>query len=363
MPGLDSGSLMPPGKPRTPQDKVTAANKPTPAGAAASSLSHSSAGGGGKSTGTNAGASGGKSGGKDSGPGSKPPTLHLYNLLSRMPGPRNFAVRIFMFSFIGTQLPLFALLLYVLMNVELTAEVLTTFSIVLIAALLGSASTVVALMAYAEPVGAISRAMQNYSEEGYEPDLPEGYSDEIGELMANTQGALKKLHTMIHSMHELTIRDELTGLYNRRFFVEQAEQLLSRANRYGEPLTLIFVDMDNFKQVNDQFSHLVGDQTLRQVATLMSDTARGSDLTARLGGDEFVIVFPNTPLIRAIHLCERLRASIEKYDWSPLLQGMVPTMSIGVAEAQKEDTVDALIDRADANLHKAKKEGRNQVIE
>jgi diguanylate cyclase (GGDEF)-like protein len=233
----------------------------------------------------------------------------------------------------------------------------------LIAALLGSASTVIALIAYAEPVSAISKAMQSYTSENFEPDLPEGYNDEIGELMANTQGALKKLHSMIHSMHELSIRDELTGLYNRRFFVEQAEQLLSRAHRYGEPLTLIFIDMDNFKQVNDQFSHLVGDQTLRQVADLMSDTARGSDLTARLGGDEFVIVFPNTPLSRAKNLCERLRTNVEKFDWAPLLQGMVPTMSIGVAEAQKGDTVEQLIDRADANLHKAKKEGRNQVIE
>lgn len=296
--------------------------------------------------------------------GEEGPSLRLYNLLAKLPGPRNFAVRIFMFSFVGTQLPLFALLLYVLMNVELTAEVLTTFSIVLIAALLGSVSTVIALLAYAEPVGVISRAMQNYSVANFEPNLPENYNDEIGELMANTQGALKKLHSMIHSMHELSIRDELTGLYNRRFFVEQAEQLLLRANRYGEPLTLIFIDMDNFKQVNDHFSHTIGDQTLQKVAELMSDTARGSDLTARLGGDEFVVVFPNTPLSRAMHLCERLRAQMQNHDWTPLLGNvMVPTMSIGVAEAQKDDTVDMLLDRADANLHKAKQEGRNQIIE
>jgi diguanylate cyclase (GGDEF)-like protein len=296
--------------------------------------------------------------------GEKGPSLRLYNLLAKLPGPRNFAVRIFMFSFVGTQLPLFALLLYVLVNVELTAEMLTTFSIVLIAALLGSVSTVIALLAYAEPVGAISRAMQNYSTGDYEPNLPENYNDEIGELMANTQGALKKLHSMIHSMHELSIRDELTGLYNRRFFVEQADQLLSRAHRYGEPLTLIFIDLDNFKEVNDKFSHTIGDQTLLQIAELMSETARGSDLTARLGGDEFVVVFPNTPINRAKHLCERLRAKLENHDWTPLLgNSLVPTMSIGVAEAQKGDTVEMLLDRADANLHRAKEDGRNLIIE
>lgn len=331
MQGIDSGSVMPSGKPGAPPGGAAGSTKPVAPNPV---------------------------------PGDrKPASLRIYNIISRLPGPKNFAVRIFMFSFIGTQVPLFALLLYVLMNVELTAEVLTTFSIVLITGLLGSATTVIALIAYAEPVGAISRAMQNYTEANFEPNLPEGHNDEIGELMANTQGALKKLHSMIHSMHELSIRDELTGLYNRRFFVEQAEQLLSRASRYSEPLTLIFIDMDHFKQVNDQFSHLIGDETLRQVANLMSDTARGSDLTARLGGDEFVIVFPNTPLSRAMHLCERLRNNIAKYNWSPLLQNMVPTVSIGVAEALKDDTVEILIDRADANLHKAKKEGRNQVIE
>lgn len=287
--------------------------------------------------------------------------LPLYNLISRMPGPRSFAVRIFMLSFIGTQLPMFILLLYVVMNVELNAEILTTVSIVLITALLGSASTVVALIAYAEPVNAISRAVHNFAYSDHLPDLPETYKDEIGELMANTQGALKKLHSMLHNMHELSIRDELTGLYNRRFFSEQAEMLLIRAMRYEEPLTLIFVDIDNFKNINDQFSHQVGDHALRQISTILSDTARGSDLTARLGGDEFVILLPNTPMLRARQISERLRNSMERFDWETLLPGKTITVSIGMAEAQDFDTIEKLMDRADKNLFKAKKGGRNQI--
>lgn len=294
-------------------------------------------------------------------PERKATKLPLYNLVSKMPGPKNFAVRIFMFSFIGTQLPMFALLLYVVMNVEMTAEILTTVSIVLITALLGSASTVVALLAYSEPVGAISKAMQNFSSHDYVPDLPDGYNDEIGELMANTQGALKKLHSMLHNMHELSIRDELTGLYNRRFFSEQADQLMIRASRYEEPLTLIFIDIDNFKTVNDKFSHQIGDNALRQIANIMSDTARGSDLTARLGGDEFVIVFPNTPLTKARQLCERLRQNLEKHDWTVLLPGLPITVSIGMAEAVENDSLERLMDRADQNMHKAKASGRNQI--
>jgi diguanylate cyclase (GGDEF)-like protein len=287
--------------------------------------------------------------------------LPLYNLVSRMPGPRSFPVRIFMLSFIGTQLPMFILLLYVVMNVEMNAEILTTVSIVLITSLLGSASTIIALVAYAEPVNAIGKAVHNFAYSDSAPDLPENYKDEIGELMANTQGALKKLHSMLHNMHELSIRDELTGLYNRRFFSEQADMLLIRSMRYEEPLTLIFIDIDDFKAINDEHSHQVGDHALRQIATILSDTARGSDLTARLGGDEFVLVLPNTPLIRARQICERLRSNLEKHDWSSLLPGTIVSASIGMAEAQEYDTLEKLMDRADANLFRAKKSGRNQI--
>jgi diguanylate cyclase (GGDEF)-like protein len=299
-----------------------------------------------------------------SGSGSEPhspPKLPLYNLVSRLPGPRSFAVRIFLLSFISTQLPMFLLLLYVVLNVELNAEILTTVSIVLITALLGSASTVLALIAYAEPVNAISKAVHNFAYADRVPDLPDTYNDEIGELMANTQGALKKLHSMLHNMHELSIRDELTGLYNRRFFSEQAELLLIRAMRYEEPLTLIFIDIDDFKSINDRYSHQVGDSALRQIATIMTDTARGSDLTARLGGDEFVIMLPNTPLERAHQISERLRTAMENHDWSALIPGAVITISIGMAAAQEYDTIEKLMDRADSNLFRAKKGGRNQI--
>ena len=288
--------------------------------------------------------------------------LPFYNLASKLPGPKNTAVRIFMLSFLGTQLPMFALLLYIIMNVELTPEALTTFSIVLITALVGTASTIVALVAYAEPVNAISKAMHDFTVHDHLPNLPEKYGDEIGELMANTQSALKRLHNMMHNMHELSIRDELTGLYNRRFFNEQSEQLLARATRYGEPFTLIFIDINNFKQINERYSQQAGDHALRKIANLMSDTARGTDLTARIGGDKFVILFPNTPIEKASLQVERLEQNIRKYDWSALFQDFVPTLSAGMAQAMEADTVETLMDRADANLRKAKQEEHRQIV-
>jgi diguanylate cyclase (GGDEF)-like protein len=166
---------------------------------------------------------------------------------------------------------------------------------------------------------------------------------------------------MLHNMHEMSIRDELTGLYNRRFFTEQADLLLIRAARYEEPIALVYIDIDHFKDVNDKFSHQVGDHALRQMGTLLSDSARGSDLTARIGGDEFIIMFPNTNAAKARLLGERLRQNLSGHDWSALLPGQRITVSMGVAEAAPGDTLDQLLARADQNLYKAKDGGRDQI--
>lgn len=243
--------------------------------------------------------------------------MPLYDLISRLPGPRNFALKIFLFSFITTQLPMFLLLLYVALNVEMTTEMIATISFVLIAAILGCVST--------------------------------------------TQGALKKLHSMLHNMHELSIRDELTGLYNRRFFSDQADMLVIRAIRYEEPLALVYIDVDDFKAVNDRFTHLVGDHALRQLASILTSTARGSDLIARLGGDEFVWILPNTTATRARQICDRLQTNLQEHDWTSLLEDLPLTVSIGIAEVEDLDTLEKLMGRADSNLFKAKKSGRGQA--
>lgn len=176
--------------------------------------------------------------------------------------------------------------------------------------------------------------------------------------MNNTQGALKKLHSMLHNMHEMSIRDELTGLYNRRFFSEQADLLLIRATRYEEPLSVVYVDIGHFKDVNDKFSHQFGDHALRQIGNILSDSARGSDLTARIGGDEFVTVFPNTPVAKARQLGERLLHNLASHDWEALLPGQKITASVGVAEAVSGDTLDQLLARADQFLYNSKRGAR-----
>jgi diguanylate cyclase (GGDEF)-like protein len=158
--------------------------------------------------------------------------------------------------------------------------------------------------------------------------------------------------------------DALTGLCNRRAFYEQGETLLRQARRYGKPLSLIMLDLDHFKSVNDSLGHAAGDATLQAVAQAIQETPRETDVAGRLGGEEFALLLPETSLADASRLAERLRARIaDKLRVSHDSTEIRITASFGVAEFDTTtETLDVLIARADALLYRAKESGRNRVI-
>ena len=157
--------------------------------------------------------------------------------------------------------------------------------------------------------------------------------------------------------------DYLTGIYNRRHFMERAEQELSRAHRYGKPLSMLMLDIDHFKQINDRHGHKVGDTVLKAVADLSQATFRDVDIVGRLGGEEFAALLPETDQPAALEAAERLRATIANARIP--LPGAPPvsfSVSIGVSSMDSpEDNIDALLQRADKALYKAKDSGRNRV--
>lgn len=118
--------------------------------------------------------------------------------------------------------------------------------------------------------------------------------------------------SLYQKMEELTVTDDLTNLFNIRYLRRAIETEIDRSNRYGSPLTVIFMDMDNFKRVNDQYGHLTGSKLLVEVAQLLINSLRTVDIVARYGGDEFVIVLPQTPPKAGFHVAERLRATLEQ---------------------------------------------------
>jgi diguanylate cyclase (GGDEF)-like protein len=170
---------------------------------------------------------------------------------------------------------------------------------------------------------------------------------------------IKDLHVRLR---EQTIRDPLTGLYNRRYLDETLERELARAKRDGYPVSLTMIDLDHFKRVNDTYGHKAGDQVLRDLGELLQAQARDGDIPCRFGGEEFVLVLPQMPLDVARQRAEQWRASLAGHatHHGDLTIGV--TMSIGLAAyPDHAANADALIDAADRAMYKAKAAGRNRL--
>lgn len=167
---------------------------------------------------------------------------------------------------------------------------------------------------------------------------------------------------LIAKIKDISIKDSLTGLYNRRYFDEILQHEYLRAKRYYFPLSLIMVDIDYFKSINDTFGHLIGDKVLKELAGLIKGSVRQVDIVARFGGEEFAIILLNTPLEEAASMAERLRSIVQKHEIELNGHRVNITVSAGISSLKKETTSkDELVEQADKALLKAKAKGRNKV--
>jgi diguanylate cyclase (GGDEF)-like protein len=165
------------------------------------------------------------------------------------------------------------------------------------------------------------------------------------------------------TIYTLTIQDGLTGVNNKRYFLEYLEREMGRCHRYGRPLTLMMFDIDFFKKINDVHGHLAGDYVLRELSQTIKRMVRKEQCFARYGGEEFALVVPEDGLEKAGIFAEKIRQTIEKKQFVFENQDIPVTLSLGVAD-MTPDMVEPLqfIKVADANLYKAKKTGRNRVV-
>ena len=162
-------------------------------------------------------------------------------------------------------------------------------------------------------------------------------------------------------LRELSIRDGLTKLYNRRYLDQVSSPLFLRAKETQQPFAIAIADIDGFKQINDQFSHPLGDDVLSVVAKIMQSQAQPADVVARYGGEEFVLLMPETTLAKAAQRCELVRAAIEEHDWHSVNPKLRVTLSIGIASDEQRADYDEQFDEADVCLRRAKKLGKNRV--
>jgi diguanylate cyclase len=180
-----------------------------------------------------------------------------------------------------------------------------------------------------------------------------------------SRAEISNLQQSLEAIRAESLTDPLTGLGNRKFFDRSFDTAVHAALADGEPLSLLIFDIDHFKSFNDSYGHLTGDQVLRLVAQSLKQTIKGKDITARYGGEEFAVVLPNTALRQALTVADHIRRAVMSKELKKRSTGEIlgrVTISVGVSMLKPDDTTDSLIERADACLYVAKRNGRNRVI-
>ena len=187
-------------------------------------------------------------------------------------------------------------------------------------------------------------------------------SGEVAGLRTALTRRTRELEDTLERLHEIAMRDDLTGLYNRRQLMEYLGRQKALADRDALGFTLCYVDLDHFKRVNDRFGHTRGDEVLKEFAEIAMKVVREEDFVARIGGEEFVMVLINASLKDAEMVANRLRQQTQAMTIDPSDLKFSVTASVGIAMYGAGEEIEQLLDRADAAMYLAKNQGRNRVI-
>ena len=193
-------------------------------------------------------------------------------------------------------------------------------------------------------------------------DIPEDVKRDIRKGIAEREEIENTLRESEKRYRELCIVDDLTQLYNSRHFYHQLKTEVDRSNRYGQPLTLLLLDLDNFKAFNDAYGHVEGDEVLSRLGRVVKRCLRDIDSAYRYGGEEFTILLPMTISERGVLIAERIQAELKKETFSPVLgQNVSVTLSIGVEQYRPRENIKAFVHRVDQLMYQAKKNGKDRV--
>lgn len=192
---------------------------------------------------------------------------------------------------------------------------------------------------------------------------------EIAERTEQLRLALEEASTLKARYRELSIIDDLTLLHNRRFFFPEARAALERAVRYNQPFSLIILDLDYFKTINDRFGHSVGDRVLVDTAGILQASIRSCDILARIGGEEFAIALPNTLVDGTVQLAERIATRVKSHKWEHQGESFNITVSAGISFLSEEtrnsggdDLLEHLVEQADSCMYRSKDAGRDRIF-
>jgi len=190
--------------------------------------------------------------------------------------------------------------------------------------------------------------------------------DQLRNLLAEQAEHLNRLKSDNSQLRELSIRDPLTKVHNARYMHQWLSQAFAYANRYNKPLSVLLIDIDHFKWINDCYGHLTGDETLKRLAEMLRSTGRDSDLVARYGGDEFLLALPETPAVKLAGLARRILRDVKEISIGSGQAKTTLSCSLGSATYPSDGdvrTYEDLIMRADQALYAAKRTGRGQLAQ
>lgn len=182
----------------------------------------------------------------------------------------------------------------------------------------------------------------------------------LSSIFSFLNNCYKRIHYLDNKeLMRLSITDPLTGIYNKGKFNDELKRHVLCSKRYDTPLSLVIIDFDNFKKINDVVGHLVGDKIIIEFANLIQKNIRESDIFARWGGEEFVLILPNMDIVHSLEMGERLREKVENFEFK---EAVKLTCSFGIAELSSDDDIESLLQKADKMLYVAKSAGKNTVI-
>jgi diguanylate cyclase (GGDEF)-like protein/PAS domain S-box-containing protein len=214
------------------------------------------------------------------------------------------------------------------------------------------------------PHGVVHRLVRPDGEVRWVHEMADSSPEGEEQILIGTVRDITEQKKLELRLRQLSRTDELTGLFNRRYFMQRLVQELARYRRHGRAASVVLFDFDHFKRTNDTHGHSAGDQVLVSVGTMLREKLRTSDVPARLGGEEFALLLPDTELEEATRVAEKIRQLVQEQEFtSKEGHGFGVSITCGVSAFHgTEETVEAILHRADQNLYQGKRAGRNRVV-
>ena len=246
-------------------------------------------------------------------------------------------------------------------SVQYNIDTTLLFSIIFISTLIVVTSYIFIHKNIIVPVRKMSEAIASFHDNSCDIVEFKTNDNEIGIMIKEFFIMKKKLVGDYQTLEGISLTDELTGISNRRAFFERAESVLKISHRYQTAFSIMILDIDLFKRINDTYGHLVGDDILKYLVNSIAKEMRSSDIFARFGGEEFIILLPDTEESGCYGLAQKIRTVLESTPYSGKELKIPLTISIGISQLKEEKLVRELVRRADEALYTAKRNGRNRV--